>query len=111
MTEPTILNTPPSGMPPTEPRQPGSPSVDAIGDADGGVSQLVKELATVKAELAKLKEALPVSTSPPSSAPPAPAAGVVSSASMKWQALRAAGRSGEAEAFYRANRSAIIRGE
>lgn len=61
-----------------------------------------------------LFQAPPTNTAPVPSwgaAPAAPPAGRMESASSTWQALRAAGRAAEAEAFYKRNRTAILRGQ
>jgi hypothetical protein len=50
-------------------------------------------------------------TSPPSSAPHAPAPGVIQSATTKWRALEASGQRADAEAFYLLNRRSIQRGQ
>lgn len=68
------------------------------------------------ADLKKNRPALfggpqPASTAPtpPHAVPSAPAPGAVSNPYQQWQALRAAGRAAEAEAFYQRHRRAIQR--
>lgn len=67
------------------------------------------------ADLRKSRPALfgpqPASTAPtpPHATPSAPAPGAVSNPYQQWQALRAAGRAAEAEAYYQKNRRAIQR--
>lgn len=53
------------------------------------------------------------STAPvvPGAGPAAPAAGSIETEHQRWRALRDAGRTAEAEAFYKRNRSAILRGQ
>jgi hypothetical protein len=73
-----------------------------------------ENLAAFCADLKKTRPALfgpqPASTAPASShAPAAPAPGTTTTPYLQWQALRAAGRRAEAEAFYLRHSNAIAR--
>jgi hypothetical protein len=105
--EPSILANPPVAPSPATPPPP--PGGAPAGAATEALAKVQEELARVKAELVTLKEAIPASTSPPSSAPHAPAPGVVSSVTAKWEALRASGDRAAAELFFMMHRDAINR--